>query len=305
MSQASQRPHGSGGVAADPIEFSGFFRYLRAVEGLSDLTLRWYRLDLRQALEAAGPPPPPRPSQSPAILAWARRVQMAWSEMGLKPATLNRKTATLKKWLGHLHFKGEIDTDLAAQLRCPRSTPRLPRFVSVDELESLLRTASGEGPDTRVSLLLLLLAGCGLRVSEACSLKWQDVDLSRCELRVTGKGEKTRVVPIPHRTLEALRHGRPTDWRATDSVWGANALTARAAHSLVRKAGVRSGLLRPLNPHALRHTYATLLLRGGASLRALQELLGHRSLEATSRYTHVQLDDLARTMQAHSPLRKR
>ena len=89
--------------------------------------------------------------------------------------------------------------------------------------------------------------------------------------------------------------------RKAPYVFGEQALSTRVAYDIVRKAGVRAGLLKPLHPHALRHSYATHLLRSGANLRVLQALLGHATLQATSRYTHIGIDDLARTLEAHHP----
>lgn len=150
--------------------------------------------------------------------------------------------------------------------------------------------------DPPVRALILLLYGGGLRVSEACALQWKDLVEGARSLRIRGKGGRERVVAVPERTWEALTALK----REGATVF--NGLGERKAYEWVRQAGARAGLLKPLHPHALRHSYATHLLTSGADLRVLQELLGHRSLAATQKYTHLSLDHLARSLEKHHPL---
>jgi integrase/recombinase XerC/integrase/recombinase XerD len=151
-----------------------------------------------------------------------------------------------------------------------------------------------------VRAMILLLYGGGLRISEACSLRWSDMEMAgERSLRVAGKGGRQRVVTVPELTWSALQ-ALPHEGRF---VFGGECeLSSRKAYEWVRQAGARAGLLKPLHPHALRHSYATHLLSSGADLRVLQELLGHRSLAATQKYTHLSLDHLARAMEKHHPL---
>ncbi len=136
-------------------------------------------------------------------------------------------------------------------------------------------------------------------MSEACSLRWTDIRMKERVLKVLGKGGKERLVAVPGKVTRALR---PLAGSGDEFVFGAAALDARRAYDWVRDAGRRAGLLKPLHPHALRHSFATHLLASGANLRALQELLGHASLQATQKYTHVSIDQLARTLERHHPL---
>jgi integrase/recombinase XerC/integrase/recombinase XerD len=168
-------------------------------------------------------------------------------------------------------------------------------FLSVDEALSLLKVL--HDPMTRA--LVLLLYGAGLRVSEACLLKRKNLVESGRALRILGKGGHERLVALPESAWRALM-ALPSQGEYVLS--GDKPLHPRAAYELVRQAGLEAGLLRPLHPHALRHSFATHMLSSGADLRVLQELLGHRSLAATQKYTHLSIDQLARTLEKHHPL---
>jgi integrase/recombinase XerC/integrase/recombinase XerD len=223
----------------------------------------------------------------------------AWAASGLSPAARNRKAACLKSFLNWLFEKRLITRDLALQIHMPKVPHRLPHHLSVDEVQALLKAlAEGEGLEARYDeALILLLYGGGLRVSEACSLRWSAVDFSTRVLRVLGKGSKERLVALPDRVMACLR-ALPQDG---DYVFGPEPLSTRRAYDRVRAAGARAALLQPLHPHALRHSFATHLLTSGANLRTLQELLGHSTLQATQRYTHIGIDQLANTLETFHP----
>ncbi len=135
-------------------------------------------------------------------------------------------------------------------------------------------------------------------MSEACQLKWTNVDLEKKILRILGKGQKERLVALPDLTITELKRTNQSEIY----VWGSKELNQRTAYSMIRTLGAKANLLRPLHPHALRHSFATHLLSSGANLRTLQELLGHQSLSATEKYTHLSVDQLARTMEKSHPL---
>lgn len=288
------------------------------IESCSAHTERAYKIDLAQAFffdpetlipTSEAPGPSISETETEHLLGLVREAQRRWGDLG--PATRNRKTATLKSFLGWLHREGHIERDLAAVLHSPKVPSRLPKHLSVDEAIALIRTIEAEVQASRsasshayesaliAQALVSLLYGGGLRVSEACELETKNVDLVNGTCRVLGKGSKERVIALPKLTshaIAALMRDRKAPY-----VFGEQALSTRVAYDIVRKAGVRAGLLKPLHPHALRHSYATHLLRSGANLRVLQALLGHATLQATSRYTHIGIDDLARTLEAHHP----
>ena len=222
-----------------------------------------------------------------------------WASGDLSPAARNRKAACLKSFLNWLFEKELLKRQLALQIHMPKVPHRLPHHLSADEAIEVLRVASlVEGEQGRYDeALILLLYGGGLRVSEACSLKWSAVDFSARVIRVLGKGSKERLVALPERVLTCLK-ALP---RTGDFVFGIEPLSTRRAYDRVRSAGARALLLQPLHPHALRHSFATHLLTSGANLRTLQELLGHSTLQATQRYTHIGIDQLANTLEKFHP----
>jgi site-specific recombinase XerD len=294
-----------------------FLYSLQYIDTVSTQTVRSYRSDLSQAfaleskeLEAdtwSGAPTSDRLNEAETdwLLGQCRSAQTAWKD--LSPASRNRKSACLKSFLNWLLDRGVIERDLSAQIHSPKVPIRLPHHLSVDEALALLSSVRNElkapnhldDPNLRRDLaLILLLYGGGLRVSEACGLEWSRLDESMRTARVLGKGGKERIVIFPPLTVSALtrlpRNGR--------FIFGEEPLSTRVAYDIVKNRGSRAGLLKPLHPHALRHSFATHLLSSGANLRTLQELLGHSTLQATQRYTHIGVDQLARTMEAFHPL---
>ncbi len=227
-----------------------------------------------------------------------QKAKFRWAD--LKASSRNRKWAVVSGFLKWLYEKKWIDEPLALQIHSPKRPQQLAHFISVDEALALLKALD----EPRVTALVLLLYGGGLRVSEACRLKWSDLKPSNRTLLVHGKGDRQRLVTLPELCWEALRKlesSRSGPYVLTDTD---QPLSPRKAYGWVRAAGARAGLLRPLNPHALRHSYATHLLTSGADLRVIQELLGHRSLAATQKYTHLSLDLLAEKIEKHHPLSK-
>ncbi len=278
-----------------------FLKYLENIESCSPLTLRAYRLDLHQAFLK----PQPHEKKSKAdpeaeLLTQARAALLGWG--GLSPASRNRKSATIKSFFGYLFREGIIERDLASQVHSPKVPKKIPNFISVDEVISVLQSFSRDASNEHLEqerLLFLLLYGAGLRVSEACGLAWKNVDLNQRVLRISGKGGKERLVALPQNLANELSVYRKHSH--DEFLWGDEPLSTRKAYEWIRSRGVKAGLLRPIHPHALRHSFATHLLASGANLRTLQELLGHESLTATEKYTHLGVDQLARTLESHHP----
>ena len=304
---------------------SKYLYFMYYVRSSSPETLRSYESDLRQAfnlgekiLPSLDDPDsddtslkrvskPPKMNEK-ALLTACREAQTGWVK--LAPASRNRKAACLKSFLNWLYDEGAITRDLSAQIHAPSAPQRLPHHLSVDEVLALIQclrkardTASTELARTIMSrnlTLILLLYGGGLRVSEACQLKWVSVDLHGRLLRIMGKGGHERIVALPPMTTQALSELKNAGGESR-YVFGDEGLPTRKAYEIVRASGVQAGLLKPLHPHALRHSFATHLLSSGANLRTLQELLGHRTLQATQRYTHLGIDQLANTLEKFHP----
>ncbi len=285
---------------------------------LSPLTVRAYALDLRQAFrldvhgdlefsslpemrftpKRGAKPSPIWPIDAQLLRASLTQAQKRWGQ--LQPATRHRKTATLKSFCLWLYENDLTSTNLGHGLYFPKVPKKLPGFLSLDEMMSLLaHLQKNADQDRRPLALTLLLYGGGLRISEALSLSSQDIDPLEKRILVRGKRQKSRWVPLPPKVfkeLERLKAAAEPD----GGLWGD--LSQRKAYEWIRSAGRAAGLLRPIHPHSLRHSYATHLLASGSDLRTLQELLGHANLGATERYTHLSVDQLATTLEQCHPM---
>ena len=278
---------------------ANYLKFLESVESSSPHTLRAYKNDLLQvfedSLESAIKPT--------LLLELSREAQKRWGS--LSAASRNRKVATLKSFFRHMNNLHVFQEDLGLHLASPRVPKKIPNFLSVDEAVSVLKTLRQDvqvDPKFRPDLLLfLLLYGAGLRVSEACSLKWKQIDASFKTGRLIGKGGKERIVAFPNTLSKELKNWQKITGQSA-SVWGKKVLTTRLAYEIVKKTGIRADLMKGLHPHALRHSFATHLLSSGANLRTLQELLGHSSLQATEKYTHLGVHELAQTLEKHHPM---
>jgi site-specific recombinase XerD len=221
--------------------------------------------------------------------------------------SIARKAAALRRYFAWLHRTGVLAADPSRRLTAPRGEGRLPHVLKPEELEALFDEGSDRGPvGLRDRAVVELLYGSGLRVGELCGLRPADVDLVRGQLLVWGKGAKQRQVPMSAASVDAVRawvrQGRAT---MVGSVTPADALFLNQRGSRLTPRDVRRILDRraasPTHPHALRHTFATHLLDGGADLRAVQELLGHEDLATTQLYTHVSKERLRTVYDATHP----
>jgi site-specific recombinase XerD len=230
--------------------------------------------------------------------------------------TIARKASALRRYFGWLVRTGRVAADPSAGLSAPGGGGRLPRVLRTEELETLLdhppAIIDDDDPSVRLrdDAILELLYGSGLRVAELCGLRPDDLGLDSATVRVWGKGSKQRQVPLSEPAVEALagwlERGRArlvTDESPADAVFlnrrGRRLGTRDVRRILERRAEV------PTHPHALRHTFATHLLDGGADLRAVQELLGHADLATTQHYTHVSKERLRAVHEASHPRARR
>jgi integrase/recombinase XerD len=290
-----------------------YLAYLRVERGLAEATLRAYRSDLSDfamsrgagATWADGPEVAQR-----YLAARARRGRSA--DPGLAPTSLRRRAAAIRGFYRFAYGDGLIAADVAAHLDLPRQPRLLPETLSIAEVERLLDAAGGEprhprrpteadGIGIRNRALVELLYAAGLRVSEALNLDLEDLQLDGGLVRVVGKGNRERVVPVGE-VAEAwiaryfawpraawLAAAGAGDGPGTPVfVTGAGRrLTRGQAWAIVKSAAIDAGLGDRVSPHTLRHSFATHLLEGGADLRVVQELLGHATISTTQLYTHV------------------
>jgi site-specific recombinase XerD len=277
----------------------------RSLVAAAPNTVAAYRLDVAQFVvwaERAGIADPS--AVEPLTL---RRYLAHLASRRFARRTIARKTAALRRYYDWLRRRGVIAVDPARRLSAPRGEARLPRVLKGAELDALLERGSTEEPvDVRDRAVVELLYGSGLRVAELCSLRPGDVDLRGGRMVVWGKGAKQRQLPMSEPSVEAMRawleRARAafvTAESPSNRVFlnrRGRALTPRDVRRILdRRAPV------PTHPHALRHTFATHLLDGGADLRAVQELLGHADLATTQVYTHVSKERLRSVYQATHP----
>jgi site-specific recombinase XerD len=225
-----------------------------------------------------------------------RRYLAAQAERGLTRATSARRSSVIRTWFALLARRGVVAEDPAALLESPRAGRPLPRVLRVDEVDRLLVAPDADTPaGCRDRALLELLYASGARVSEACGLDLDALDLVQRQVRLTGKGGHERIVPLGtpavaalRRYLEAARPHLLGDEMTNAVLLGARGqrLGTRDARTIVARTARAAGLGHA-TPHGLRHAFATHLLDRGADLRQVQELLGHASLATTQRYTHL------------------
>lgn len=229
---------------------------------------------------------------SPALV---RRYLGEMHRSGLKRKTVARRLAGLRAFAKHLEREGAIAHNPFRIVRGPKARRYLPRFFSGEDIERMLAmTGTTRAKDQRDAAIIELLYASGLRVSELAGLSLDDYDPARSEVEVMGKGGRERRVPVGSKAREALGRyladGRLKLASGTEEALFVNRdggrLSVRGVRRVVAEAAGRAGI--PIkNPHALRHSFATHLLEGGADLRSVQELLGHASLSSTQIYTHV------------------
>lgn len=229
-------------------------------------------------------------------------VSEPWGKLGLK--TRNRKYSCLKSFFNYLYSQQKTDINWAHKITSPKPHQKIPRFLSFDEIQALILAAKKQyeqTQDPKPYILLLLLYGGGLRIHEACQLELRE--LKKEKLTVLGKGGKQRVVVLPEAITATLAELLSKVESGT-YIWGPKPLHTQKAYRMIVNLGKKAQLLKPITPHALRHSYATHMLSSGMNLRALQKILGHSSLKATEKYLHLSLDQLSDTLSKNHPLNK-
>lgn len=286
-----------------------FLAALAAQRRASPHTLKAYRRDLLRAeglLPALGVDhlaslTPPQ----------VRRLVAALARDGLGGRSIARLLAALRAYYRHLLDGHGLLADPTAGIAAPKSPRRLPATLDVDHLARLLDFAAEDPLAHRDRALFELLYSSGLRLAEVVALDRTDLDLADASARVTGKGNKTRVVPVGRRAHAALvdwlalRQTLPGDGPALFVSRRGGRLSARAVQQRLRHWADRQGIDRRVYPHLLRHSCASHLLESSGDLRAVQELLGHASLATTQVYTHVDFQYLARVYDAAHPRARR
>jgi integrase/recombinase XerC/integrase/recombinase XerD len=277
-----------------------------ATRGAAEKTRRAYGIDVGELAAWAG-------TTAPADVDYRqlRRYAASLSERRLAPQTVARKFASIRAFYRHMVERGELAQNPADLVSHGRRRAPLPKLLRTDELSALLDRIPARTPlELRDRAMLELTYSCGLRCEEVVNLDADDLDFDAEELRVLGKGSKTRVVPVGEPAQRALE-------RYLSKGRGALALAPEESALFLSKRGRRlspsdvrrrlriwlrnAGLSAEASPHALRHSFATHLLEGGADLRAIQELLGHSSVSTTQIYTRVESARLRRQYSRSHP----
>ncbi|MEE8408179.1 MAG: tyrosine-type recombinase/integrase [Myxococcota bacterium] len=275
----------------------GFTAYLRQERRCSEQTARAYLGDIRAAVVYAAGRRKPDPRKWTADLIRAHLASLGRAS-GKRPApsTLARKQSALRAFFRWLRRDDSSVRDPTGLLRAPRLPKSLPRALDADDALAVLKQSASDDPRvSRDHAALLLLYGLGLRLTEAADLRDALLDLEERTARITGKGNKTRIVPVPARCVAGLRTYRALRPAVAGPTFllgrGNQRLSPRTIARIVDRAALRA-LGRHVSPHQLRHSFATHLLAGGANLREIQALLGHTSLSSTQRYTEVTAERL-------------
>ncbi len=296
-----------------------FIESLASERGYSDNTCRAYRRDIRGFAEylagsgaVAGSETEDDCFPVDAVNVLIIRGYLGFLYKKNKKSTMARKLSALRTFFRYLLKRGIITDNPADSVLTPKQEQNIPSYLPIDEMFRLLdvvRTDTLAGLRDRA--MFETIYSCGIRVSELAGMNKSDVDFVNSCIRVLGKGNKERIVPIGRKALEAVKAylerlaAQNGISRNKDGPLFLNLrngrLTARSIARLLDKLVQECGLLTPVSPHVLRHTFATHMLDAGADLRVVQELLGHKSLSTTQRYTHVSMNRLMETYDKSHP----
>ncbi|MDE2316127.1 MAG: tyrosine recombinase XerC [Xanthomonadaceae bacterium] len=238
-----------------------------------------------------------------------RQFVAAQHRAGLAPKSLQRLLSSCRSLFRQLSREGALAHDPLAGVRGPKVHRKLPVVLDADEAATLVESGGDGALAPRDRAMLELFYSSGLRLSELVGLRWSDLDLNGGEVRVLGKGRKTRIVPVGRHAMAALRAlGETTGMAAESPVFrgrGGAAINPRTVQLRLRKLALAGGFAKHVHPHLLRHTFASHMLESSGDLRAVQELLGHADIATTQIYTHLDFQHLAKVYDAAHPRAKR
>jgi integrase/recombinase XerD len=284
---------------------ASFLDFCRIEKGLARTTIESYRLDLQRFTSSLAAPD-----------LWSepecvRRHLDSLYRAGMASRSISRHLTTLRNLYRYLLEKGIIESEPTANLAAPKQWQSLPKYLNKKQIDALLAAPDQTRPQgLRDRAMLEFLYATGLRVSELCRVRVSDLDQNMGFVRVVGKGNKHRLVPVGRTALQAVEHyltsGRPRLLKSRPSPYlfvtnRGGAMTRQAFWKLLAGYGRKSGMFHDLTPHVLRHTFATHLLEGGADLRSVQTMLGHADISTTQIYTHVMRSRLRKTVDEHHP----
>ncbi len=285
-----------------------YLDYLRVARRYSPATLHHYGRDLAALVRYAG---------GLGIAAWrdlhgeqVRSFVSAQHRRGLSPKSLQRLLSVCRSFFRFLAREGELKANPAEGVRAPKAPRKLPQVLDTDEAARLLAIPADTPLATRDRAMLELFYSSGLRLAELTGLVWRDLDLAEGSARVTGKGSKTRIVPVGRLACAALAAWRTEDAAATADMpvfrgRDGRPLSGDAVRRRLRHWAREQGIWKRVYPHLLRHSCASHVLESSGDLRGVQELLGHADIGTTQIYTHLDFQRLARVYDAAHPRARR
>lgn len=293
-----------------------FGNYLRLERGLSENTVSSYVSDVAlffdylSSVEGGSAPERPEDCDRYCVSSYlAGRLDT------LSSRSQARVLTSIRTFFSFMMEEGRCDENPCELIDTPKPQRKLPVVLSVEEVGRMISSVDLTDPlGHRNKAILEVMYGCGLRVSEAVSIKVTDIFAGEQFIRVIGKGDKQRLVPIGECALSAIRYYMPDRQRILDSCKTAmkdtdvlflnrrgKPMTRVMVFNIVREAASRAGIAKDISPHTLRHSFATHLIENGADLRAVQQMLGHESIMTTEIYTHVETSKWQKTILSHHP----
>lgn len=278
-----------------------FLNYIRVEKNLSENSIESYERDLKSLLSDV--------TELDKVSISSHLAKLAKS--GLSARSQSRHISSIRQFCRFLVREGLLNENPANDIELPKLARRLPNFLDVKQIDELLVT-----PDQtqirglRDAAMITLLYATGLRVTELISLKINDVEMTRGFLLTRGKGGKERMIPMGLRSLEIVANyiatARPVLLNKKKSIYlfvthHGEILTRQGFWKLLKSYALKAGIVQPISPHKLRHSFATHLLERGADLRAVQAMLGHADLSTTEIYTHVNRERLTQLYKDHHP----
>jgi integrase/recombinase XerD len=296
-------------AATNSARIQSFLDHCRIEKGLAANSVASYQLDLKRFDQFCGRPQgtPTGADETALVRAYIDSLYQA----KLASRTIARHITTLRNFYHYLLQEGVASVDPTTLLISPRTWQNLPKYLNGQQVNGLLNAPdAGKPTGLRDRAMLQFLYATGLRVSELCLVRVSDLENSLGYVRVVGKGNKHRIVPVGEAALKAvedylgngralLLKGRPSPHLFVTA--RGSAMTRQSFWNLIIKYGKKAGIFHNLTPHVLRHSFATHLLEGGADLRSVQTMLGHADISTTQVYTHVMRSRLRQTIDQHHP----
>ncbi len=288
---------------------NNFLNHMRLQRGDSPHTLRAYKKDLEEFFQFANTEPE---KVEPITIRGFVSEQIL---KGKAKNTVARKLSSIRSFFSYLYSEGIIEINPARVVSSVKNIKPLPKFLTVDDAFKMIDSVSDDDfISQRDKAILEFLYGCGIRVSELCSLNLDDIDLREGLIKVRGKGNKERIVPIGQKAKDAvkkylamrqvlrIKKRLKSDETPLFINNRGSRISDRQVRRIVQKYAKAIGISEKIGPHTLRHTFASHLLMEGADLRVIQELLGHSSLSTTQIYTHIDLKHLMEIYDKSHPL---